>query len=57
MADEEANAQERARTAIYEAIAQQVASLRQAQGQTGAAEALKNLAEAYAWVSSTAQSH
>ncbi|NEW74981.1 hypothetical protein [Streptomyces rhizosphaericus] len=57
MNNEHQDAKEQAKQAIYAAIAEQAAGLKSSRGQTGAAEALKNLAEAYAWVSNTAQPH
>ncbi|MFD5682169.1 hypothetical protein [Streptomyces bacillaris] len=49
-------AREDARLALYKAIAEQVEETKDLSAQT-AAPALKDLAEAFAWATATAQSH
>ncbi|WP_406424586.1 hypothetical protein OH809_01995 [Streptomyces sp. NBC_00873] len=44
------SAKEQAQQALYEAITDQAKHLTQCKGQGNAAEALKRLAEAYAWI-------
>lgn len=44
------SAKEQAQQALYEAITDQAKHLTQSKGQGNAAEALKRLAEAYAWI-------
>lgn len=46
-----------AQEAVYAAIINQAKSIKQSSGQESAASALKNLAEAYAWVSHPTQPH
>ncbi|MFJ9114468.1 hypothetical protein ACIRJO_02850 [Streptomyces sp. NPDC102394] len=54
---ETSNAKSQARDALYNAITATVADLRKSATSTAQAEGLKDLAEAYAWVSNTAQPH
>ncbi|MFF7966742.1 hypothetical protein ACFZC3_15420 [Streptomyces sp. NPDC007903] len=48
--------QDKARTALFQAITEAAEAAKEYRG-TARAESLKNLAEAYAWVSSPAQPH
>ncbi|WP_445521306.1 hypothetical protein [Streptomyces sp. NEAU-174] len=57
MNNEQQDTREQAKQAIYAAIAEQAAGLKTSKGQVGAAEALKHLAEAYAWVTYPNQTH
>ncbi len=55
-ADEINKTRENARLALYKAIAEQAEEVKDLPAQT-AAPALKELAEAFAWLTSTAQPH
>ncbi|MFD3749723.1 hypothetical protein ACFWVT_05560 [Streptomyces cyaneofuscatus] len=56
-ADELSDAREDARLALYKAITEQVNDVAEGMGPQAAASALKELAEAFAWATATAQSH
>ncbi|MFE0376228.1 hypothetical protein ACFW1M_11695 [Streptomyces inhibens] len=56
MSDQD-SAKDAAKSAIYEAITKQVAEIKTSRGQEGAAEALRRLAEAYAWITYPNNSH
>jgi hypothetical protein len=55
--EETSSAKNEAREALYKAITEAVADLRKNGSVTAQSEGLKNLAEAYAWVTSAAQPH
>ncbi|WP_416976697.1 hypothetical protein [Streptomyces sp. T028] len=55
--DQETKTKADAQAALYTAITEAVAELRENATATAQAEGLKHLAEAYAWVSNTSQPH